>query len=205
MSDEPRAAHSVVEAYFHLQVTPCAACGHGALTVSGPFGTEHPRCVRFETVCRNCGTATPFRFETPAPLSPAELRAHPQSSQAPISTVREPSRLVDPIQWVTLAHLAIESIEVTPSAAEQRWARIRAAQCLDEALKFYEDDNELPPSAALRTESSRTALHDHPQRYARSRLAALRASLPADGVVDRLRAQEGQPARRRPWWRFWQG
>jgi len=203
MPQEPRTAHSVVEASLYLTVTPCAACRHGALVVSAPVAGDAPEVVGFTTTCRNCGVAETFWFRLPEAVGPADLRADPVSSNAPISTVAEPSRLIDPVQWVTLAQLELESVAATPSAGEQRWARIRAAQCLDEALKFYTPDNELPPEDALLAESSRAALREFPQRFARPRLAAQRAALPADGLVNRVVNDPPGAPRRKPWWRIW--
>jgi hypothetical protein len=120
--------------------------------------------------------------------------------------------LIDAVQWVTLAQVMLEGAEETPAPVEQRWRRIRAAQCLDEALKFYDADNELPPAGALFVESSRAAVRQHPQRYARSRLMAQRGALPVDGLAERVIKSDvssrvikddGSSPARKPWWRFW--
>jgi hypothetical protein len=54
-----------------------------------------------------------------------------------------------------------------------------AAQCLREALKFYDDeDNDLPPRNALFHEASRRRFWDHPEEFSRQRLLNALSRLP---------------------------
>jgi hypothetical protein len=200
MSSDALAAHSHVEACLYFSVIRCDACRSGALTPTFESSQYADGAWRVFAHCTNCGAAEAYSFRVPAP--PA--RHDPLSSDAPINATPEPSEIIDPVQWVTLAKLMSESAADTPDAGERRWRKIRAAQCLDEALKFYDDDNELPPAEALRTDDSRSAVRDHPQRYARSRLLDQRGALPVDGVANRVTQADSAIHPRKPWWRFWQ-
>jgi len=197
MAAAPLRAHSVVEACLYLMATPCTACRSGAFAVEAPVAGHVPGGVRIAATCRNCGLTQGWEFIAPE----ADLRGDPLSTSAPINASDEPSRLIDVVQWVTLAQVLLEASATTPGAQEQRWRRIRAGQCLDEALKFYDAENELPPATGLMTESSRSAVREHPQRYARSRLLQQRGELPVHGLSERMPASARG---RRPWWKFWQ-
>jgi len=199
MSGDALRAHSLVEACLYLRVIPCPLCRNGSLDAGMPEQGADPGTVRFVATCRNCGAADVYCFR----VAEAPTRVDPVSSSAAISRDDAPSEIIDAVQWVTLAEIMLESAEDTPDAAERRWRRIRAAQCLDEALKFYEPGNELPPAAALFAEASRAAVRDFPQRYARSRLVARREELPVPDAVDRVADVAAGAARRKPWWRFW--
>ena len=64
------------------------------------------------------------------------------------------------------------------SKTAARKLSLEAAQCLDEALKFYEEDNDLPPNDAFFHAGSRDRFRDHPQHFSRQRLLHLRSKLP---------------------------
>jgi hypothetical protein len=55
---------------------------------------------------------------------------------------------------------------------------IQAAQCLDEALKFYLPDEELPGPVAFFNAASRERFRQHPEQFARRRLVEMKLKLP---------------------------
>ncbi|NLE57208.1 MAG: hypothetical protein GX616_02525, partial [Planctomycetes bacterium] len=59
-----------------------------------------------------------------------------------------------------------------------RRMRIEAAQCLDEALKFFDEDNDLPPREAFFTEKSYRRFLERPELYTRQRLIEMRSPSP---------------------------
>jgi hypothetical protein len=80
--------------------------------------------------------------------------------------------------WLTLTGMLKEAADREPDRIKARQLRVEAGLCLDEALKFFEDDNDLPPEAACFTDSSKAHRRRHPDRFSRQRLIALRMELP---------------------------
>jgi len=205
---QPLRAHSWAEAYLYLKVTPCRACAQGpwelqvaerpaAVEPPPPTGGGQVRSMRAK--CLHCGAEQEFTFHCPAPgpqrpLPPALERINPGD---------EPSEIIDLGQWLSLFHLLVDQAHRCPDAAESRRVAFQAAQCLDEALKFYTDDDELPPASAFRTEPSRHAFAEHPEKFARQRLRDMRSRLPDLRVMERRLARDAGGGPRRPWWRFW--
>ncbi|MBI1827521.1 MAG: hypothetical protein HYR83_14190 [Planctomycetes bacterium] len=61
---------------------------------------------------------------------------------------------------------------------------MEAATCLNEALRFYDDENDLPSAGAFFTDDSRARFREHPQLFSRQRLLNLRAQLPTPSKFD---------------------
>lgn len=176
MSDAPLVAHSLAEVYLYLLATPCASCGHGPLrggeVESGETSAEG-FTFGITARCASCQMVTPWRFRLPGP--PETVPAN----QAPVvNSTEEPSRLLDVAQWLTLYGMKTEAAEKETNKTAARKLSLEAAQCLDEALKFYEEDNNLPPPEASFHKGSRERLRDHPQHFSRQRLLHLRSKLP---------------------------
>ncbi len=188
--------HSLAEAHLYLLVTPCGMCRHGSVDPSIPQETSCSGIVRFTATCGNCAGTCEYFFATDDKPKPVD----PLSDCTPINDSPEPSEVIDVAQWITLYNMLLEAGGSTPDAAEQRWLKFRAAQCLDEALKFYVADNEVPPETAFHTGQSKHAYRDHPQRFARSRLLSLRSKLPKVGVE--VGVMSGRRTEK-PWWKFW--
>lgn len=187
--------HSLTEARLYLQVTPCEACGTGPLVVDSQsvrLDAEH-RVVTLAVACKACGQPGEVRFDTrqvgPAETVSAalgELQAprDPQTHQI-INPTQEPSRIVDVAGWLTLystnaeaARAAAAHARSSEDRAKVRQLQIEAGRCLDEALKFYDLDNDLPPEDAFYRDDSRHRFRDLPQLFARQHLIELRAALP---------------------------
>ncbi len=198
MPEHPLVAHSLGEAYYYLMVQRCEQCGRGAL-----IGGEGRRLgdaggsvlVEIEAVCRSCQAPSQFEFR---------LSDERGLAKAPgptlINSSDEASGLIDVAQWITLFRVVAEAAAREKDKQAARLKGIEAAQCLEEALKFYDDpENDLPPDSALFTDESRRRLRDHPEQLSRQRLIELRAKLPALNVMQRSAGQR----RAKPWWRFW--
>ena len=197
MPDASLPANSLAECYLYLKVTPCSICRSGATEPGEPVVDHAGRDVRITVSCGNCGGSVQYRFTTDAVNSPVD----PLSAPGPINTTSKPSQLIDIAQWVTLHGLLREMANASPDRQEARWLAHRAAQCLDEALRFYPDGEELPPADAFYADSSRQAFREHPERFARERLLAMRGRLPAVGVEERVFSRVSSKGR--PWWKFW--
>ena len=203
MDIPPLEAHSVAEAHLYLMATPCRLCGAGrtryvASQAESPDGRH---LLILQTRCEKCDFDSEFRFslpEAPAATSPegGDLAA------ARINTSPAPSRIIDVAQWLTLFRVISEAAAAQSDAAESRRLGYEAAQCLAEALKFYEDDNDLPPPETLLHEQSRRQLRERPSLFARSRLIGLRAKLPTLTEMEHRLESTGDQ-RPRKWWRLW--
>jgi len=198
MSEHSLVAHSLGEAYYYVMVQRCAHCSDGALL--GGDGRRLPDeggsvRVDIEAVCQVCAAATLFSFRLPD-----DARLNRASGPTRLNTTDEASELIDVAQWITLFRVATERAAAETDKQLARLKGIEAAQCLEEALKFYDDpDNDLPPESALFTEDSRRRFREHPEQFSRRRLVELRARLPALNVMER----SARAAPSKPWWRFW--
>ncbi len=199
MSAECLSAHSLVEAFLYFLVTPCPLCQSDRLDPQDATPDNSPNTVKVVGVCRNCGGSESIRFSVDH-LPPVKDRFDPISGTHAISLGRAQSKLIDIVQWVTLHEILLEKAKSEPIPAEVRWLRIRAGQCLDEALKFFDAYVDAPPDDAVFAGSSRKRVQAHPERYTRTRLADLRNLLPSENAFDE--AQQDDESRR-PWWKFW--
>ncbi len=177
MSDAPLVAHSLAEAYLYILATPCASCGRGPLRGSEAelANDDGEACaVSIAVTCGSCQGLTRLRFRLPTPPEPIPAQ------QAPVvNPTAEPSQILDPGQWLTLFRMLAETAGHEASKSGARRLALEAAQCLDEALKFYNDeDNDLPPVEAFLGKDSRARFKAHPEQFSRRRLLHLRSKLP---------------------------
>ena len=177
MDGTPLTAHSHAEIHLFCRATPCPACGRGPLEAQDPSQecrqtVEHTATVR--VLCQACGEPSEFSFGLP-PDPPSD----PAGELEIINPTEEPSRIIDVSQWITLyAVLHEESARASPPT-RKRLLELQAGQCLDEALKFFDDEeNDLPPPSAFFDDSARDRFRDQPQEFSRQRLINFRASLP---------------------------
>ena len=118
-----------------------------------------------------------------------------------INLTDRPSRLIDLAQWLGLFYHFLETADRQSAPADIRKMGFYAALCLEEALKFY-SDNELPPESAFFTPTSQEAFRQHPEKFARQRLKDMRGRLPAIPKMVRRVDMDRQKAGKR-WWQFW--
>ena len=194
-------AHTFNEVWYYLLVTPCAACGAGPLEMdppTGPARDRRPQAGKRTAVsvhCKRCGRRRSFSFLCEHPVPDGDPEAET------INPTDEPSRMIDLGQWVSLFHLLDVPAASPPSGPEARRTGLRAALCLAEALKFFTEDDELPPESAFFHESTLAAYKEHPERFARQHLRDMQARLP--GVPDAAGGSEPAGRADRPWWQFW--
>jgi hypothetical protein len=202
MDIPPLEAHSAAEAHLYLMVTPCKLCGAGRTRCSGSRSSdgEAGPLLTLNTACESCSFESDFVFSLPSGLL-AEASAH-GSGAARINPTPHPSQIIDVAQWLTLFRVVTEAAAAQTDKAESRRLGYEAAQCIEEALKFYEATNDLPPESAFVTERSRRQLADHPELFARSRLIGLRARLPTLTEMEK-RMDSGGTQRPKQWWKLW--
>ena len=188
--------HSLAEAYLYLMVAPCEACAGPLRPVE--HRVQHDGDAHVLTVpvaCKSCGKETNVLFDARG-IDPAAVvggagagasvhgLADPHTVP-PINPTDEPSRIIDVAGWLTLYTVISEAAQAAASTARTtderiiaRQMLIQAAQCLDEALCFYDADNDLPPEEAFFRTESRQQFRERPELFTRQRLIELRAELP---------------------------
>jgi hypothetical protein len=186
--------HSIGEAFLYVMTIACPACGKGpmrtagdAVKAPGPAGAW-----RLSTICTACGESQAASFM----IDPPPTRHTVESDR--INPTSEPSRAIDLVGWLSLFESILKASQQQADRQAARQLAYEAAQCLDEALKFYDSDNEMPPAAAFFSEASQARFRDHPEHFARSRWRQRRLMLPDIQV----RTRPAAPASRR-WWQFW--
>lgn len=190
-------AHSLAEAYLYLMAQSCGQCRRGPLRAEtaekAPGDSTSDFLVTLRASCATCGRPADFVFRLP-PGSPTDRPSH----GAVINPTDEPSKILDLGQWLTLFRMIAEAAARETRKPEARHLGLEAAQCLEEALRFYDDpDNDLPPPEAFFSPSSREHFRDHPQNFSRKRLLELRSKLPS---LDAMRQAISRP-KRKSWWR----
>ncbi|MCZ6698312.1 MAG: hypothetical protein O7D94_05205 [Planctomycetota bacterium] len=187
--------HSVAEAYLVLMVRRCEVCDRGPLEARADLTKARSGDGQWElpTNCPTCGNDEVLEFRIAPEPTPE------QAATNWVNPTQERSRAIDLLGWLTLFRSILEASKKETDKSEIRKLAIECAQCLDEALKFYEPDNELPNQNAFFSEESLTRFRDLPQQFTRSRWLHERSKLPV--VVFRTPKSENAGSRR--WWQLW--
>ena len=202
MASSPVKIHSVAEAYLLLMVTPCGACGKGPLQAANHEeldldGTPGRKVL---ARCQACGNEETFEFDL-GQIDPAE--AADVSGLPRINPTDQPSRAIDLAQWLTLFEAIVRAADQQSDPAESRRLGYEAAQCLEEALKFYPaGDAEWPEESAFFHDWTLSRFREHKHVYARTRLVELRGRLPSLARMERAFSARPGTSRKR-WWAFW--
>jgi hypothetical protein len=194
MSPALLAASSVTEAHFFLLVQACAQCQQGRLEAAAAHTeSEHiDAIVRFDCVCCSCQASSQLRFKMDA------ARAMPTDPPV-VNPASTPSRLIDVAQWIALFTTLVGAANDEPDRQSARRLGYEAALCLEEALKFYEAENDLPPDSAFFHDDRKHLARTQPAQFSRGRLLDLRSKLPTMGAMSRT--LKGPKQKR--WWQRW--
>jgi hypothetical protein len=202
MADAALPAHSLAEAYLFFMVAPCPRCDHGPLDagtakVTEDFASHTTKIARIQATCRACARAVDYDFRLPADGVPRG------ADPVVVNPADEPSRLIDVGQWLTLFRVMTEAASRECDRVQARHLGLEAAQCLEEALKFYTDsESDFPPPEAFFHDASRKRFYDHPKQFSRERLVDLRAKLPTQSAMRASLVSPPQPPKKKPWWRW---
>ncbi|MEK6676389.1 MAG: hypothetical protein AABZ47_12135 [Planctomycetota bacterium] len=198
MADESLPAHSLAEAHLYLLARPCGSCGQGPVrgerTVSKKQDTTcGGSTVEIHGFCATCGTEIVVCFR----LS-EEMTKSVDTQPAVVNPTVEQSRILDLADWLTLFRMITEAASRETNRIQARQLGIEAALCLEEGLKFFEDeDNDLPSAKAFFSESSLHRFRQNPEQFSKQRLLELRSKLP---TMAAMRSALERPERR-SWWR----
>jgi len=144
-------------------------------------------------LCGKCDAETALHFC----INPPPTREQAGSPQ--INATAQRSSAIDLLGWLTLFQAILDAAQKEKHKAAGRELAYEAALCLDEALKFYEGENELPGEDAFFSAASLQRFREHPERFARSKWRERRLLLPDM----KAKTDSGNRRKRRPWWRFW--
>jgi len=187
----PGPIHSFTEAYLYVCVTPCHNCGIGRLvpdTAQLQHDTDR-HVLSLPITCQTCEATGLFKFDMSL-LDPNEdkatIVAQCAATASPvINPTESPSAVIDVAGWLKLYALLNDEARVyadkthsTDDRATIRRLHLQASACLSEALKFYDEDNDLPPTNAFFSKQSQKQFHQHPEVFVRNCLIELRAKLP---------------------------
>lgn len=207
MPDDPLVPHSLAEAHLYVMATPCPSCGAGPLKGSkaarvlgerrtADTNDDSGESVAIKAACGACRSVTTIVFRVRD-----DSTGKDENGVAVINPTDEPSQILDVGQWIVLFRMITEAASKETDKIQARHLGIEGAQCLEEALKFYDEPgNDLPPPEALFTEASRERFRHAPEQFSRRRLIELRAKLP---TMAAMRASLSSKRKRR-WWR-WRG
>lgn len=191
-------AHSLAEIRLFFLVTPCPACGKAGLRLQGDLHAPDENSPEYHVfaACSACFRPYPQVFVLPPPVAP---HAPPEGHGLNPSGL--PSELIDLPGWITLHRLLMESAWNEPDKREARRLSIEAGQCLDEALRFYPPNENMPLRTAFFTEAAAERFRRDKEQFDRRLVLHHRSKLPRPTAAERTAlADRGE----RPWWKFWQ-
>jgi len=184
--------HSIAEAYLYLMTRHCPLCGKGLVRERGQItrGNADEDAWTLAAACAACQNDCVAHFK----IQPTPTREQAQSDK--INPTADRSQAIDLLGWLTLFQSILSASEKETDRQAARQLAYEAAQCLDEAMKFYDADDEIPREDAFFNEDSRQRFLEHPQYFARSKWRQRRLMLPDAKVRTRAAA-------RPRWWQFW--
>lgn len=196
----PLPVRSVVESFYFLLVQHCGACGKGPLDACGSQREFHEGtpCRKVNAICRACRQKCKFIFDVSACPDADEPATDPLDAIGGPSA----SRIIDVAQWLTLFRAIIRAADDSKDKSEIRRLGFEAAQCLDEALKFYAENEKLPGEDAFLSREAYQLSREQSGQFTRSRLLSHRDKLPSlDIMRRRLQSAEQPKPPGQSWWR----
>src|SRR5262249_36497388 len=156
---------SVAEAYLYVRSMRCRACSQGPINPNDELTRREAAegGWTLQTTCAACKAGTVFHFR----IDPLPTREEAQSDR--INQTSRPSEAIDLLGWLSLFQSILTASEQQLDRQVARQLAWEAAQCLDEAMKFYEPEEELPSATAFFNDESRQRFRDHPQQFAKSK------------------------------------
>ncbi len=170
-------AHSVAERQFYIMVLQCAECAGGGFDRVGEEESEDGKADIWHVRCRTCGSGRQLLFDRSA------LLIQEGENLPVVAPVGTRSELLDVGQWLALFYTVLGAASETSDKKESRRLGYEATLCLEEALKFYPPDSELPREDAFFANASKERFHEHAEQFTRDRLYRMRERLPSLRVM----------------------
>ncbi|MFA5865697.1 MAG: hypothetical protein WC975_13570 [Phycisphaerae bacterium] len=201
-------SYSVPERYFYLMVLRCPKCEKGPFDlVSTEQPPEQNRDIWFVR-CRECRQGQRLVFDRDTLLADESTSA---SATVPeVNPTTQVSRLIDVGQWLSLFYHILSVASEEKDRKKAQHLGYEATLCLEEALKFYAPDSDLPPSEALWVETSKQNLKERPELFLRQKLLQMREKLPNLQVMRKAISTDfeapsanGHHDQKKHWWSKW--
>ena len=182
--DQTPICRSKQEQEYYLLVRVCVKCGAGPLeelrreSLAGPAGDIDKVRAR----CAACGQEEELTFVRPSNLS---------------RTGR--STLIDVAEWLGLCHHFLDLAQTSNDEQETHQRIVSARFCLNEALKFYPSDSNLPPPEAFFGRLGGQRYREHPTAFLKTKLVELRGRMGSLEPGGKKRSTSG--VRKRKYWR----
>lgn len=172
-----RLARTNEEAHLYMDLHPCG-CGEIRFPRSSSVveTADGDLASHYTGTCPQDGAQREFTFRLPPQIVP------PPGD----GTVRyggpEPSELIDPGEWLSIADAYARSVPADPTSlaadglAQARSMLNRAVAAIDEVLKFIPEGEDRVPERAFVTDRGRAAYAKEPGRFRRPRLEAVRGT-----------------------------
>jgi hypothetical protein len=168
-------ARTNAEAHLYMDLHPCA-CGEIRFPRTSSVVTtpEGEPASRYAGTCPQDGAEREFMFRLPERVLP------PPPDGAMEYGGPEPSELIDPGEWLSVADAFARSVPADPASldgdghAAARSMLVHATAAVDEVLKFIPASTDRVPEAAFVTDRGRAAYAKEPGRFRRPRLEAVR-------------------------------
>jgi hypothetical protein len=172
-------ARTNAEAHLYMDLHPCA-CGEirfprTSSVVTTPDGVL---ASRYAGTCPQDGAEREFLFRVPE-----RIPAPPQDGVV-VYGGPEPSELIDPGEWLSVADAHARSVPADTAAlaadggaaarAAARAMLVHAVAAVEEVLKFIPAGADRVPEEAFVTDRGRAAYNREPGRFRRPRLEAAR-------------------------------
>jgi len=202
-------AHSDVERHFFLMVKQCSQCGRGPFRLVSTEQTPDKRVDVWYVQCKSCQQGERLMFDHSALVIDEATNAGNELPE--VNPTMNASKLIDAGQWLMLFHAILSAAANEEDQKESQRFGYEATLCLEEALKFYRPDNDLPPEEAIWIESSRKRMEEHPEFFLRQRLLQMREKLPSLEVMRKAMGEkknhkkdhDGHSTERKHWWNRW--
>ncbi len=196
-------AYSIVERHFYLMVLQCESCGKGPFEfVSKERGPDEKVDIWYVR-CKNCNQGKRLLFDRTSLL--IEKEEFTKDELLAVNPSKSPSRLIDVGQWLAIFYAIISAASQEGDRKEVQRLGYEATLALEEAIKFYQSDNDLPPENSIWTESSQKRFREHPEMFERHRILAMRDKLPTLKVIKNSIEAGGKEKsqRKERWWKRW--
>jgi len=210
--EELLVSFSIVERYFYLMTLKCNSCGSGPFEFVSKEQSPDEKIDIWYVRCRKCQHGRRLMFDRTSLLIETEEFTE---NQLPIVNPSDnPSRLLDVGQWIAIFQAIISAASQQSDKREIQRLGYEATLALEEAIKFYTQDSDLPPKEAMWTEGTKQQFKEHPEIFERHRILQLREKLPGlkamqsvikSELADKNSKTSKQSQSKKSWWQRWLG
>ncbi|HEU0036414.1 MAG TPA: hypothetical protein VFQ53_37635 [Kofleriaceae bacterium] len=161
-------ARSSPECHLYIELHPCT-CGESELRTKHHLASSDDGLVAvYEGTCPRCGAERRFDLVLDPEIPPGDKFGGDR-----------PSKIIDAGQFLAVADAAAKAVPANTSALDgparqrARWLMTRAANAIEEVLKFIPPGADRVPAEALFTAAGKEVYLAEPGRFRKLRLEAV--------------------------------